>query len=129
MVFSHLLLGCGIAVPSLKVSLYFEVTSLPSRFRGFLFSFGVQETVFLFFIFFPLCYVCNPTRMEELTKSWSCFTLSDREGSDLRITDEEAITEFVLAAKFLTKCALNIDAIAKTFTPLWRSKNGFKVTK
>ena len=67
--------------------------------------------------------------MEELTKSWSCLTLSDREGSDLRITDEEAITEFVLAAKFLTKRALNIDTIAKNFTPLWRSKNGFKVTK
>ena len=67
--------------------------------------------------------------MEELTKSWSCLTLSDVEGSNLQINEEVAVTDFVLAAKFLTKRALNIDAIAKTFTPLWRSKNGFKIKK
>lgn len=67
--------------------------------------------------------------MEDLAKSWSCLTFSDVEGSHLSITEEDAVTDFVLAAKFLTKRALNIEAIAKTFTPLWRMKNGFKVTK
>ena len=67
--------------------------------------------------------------MEDLTKSWSCLTLSDVEGSNLKITEEEAVTEHVLAAKFLTKRALNIEAIAKTFSPIWRAKNGFKVRK
>ena len=67
--------------------------------------------------------------MEELTKSWSYLTLSDVEGSNLQINEEEAVTDFVLAAKFLTKRALNIDATAKMFTPLWRSKNGFKIKK
>ena len=30
--------------------------------------------------------------MEDLTKSWSCLTLSDVEGSNLRLTEEEAMT-------------------------------------
>ena len=67
--------------------------------------------------------------MEELAKSWSYLTLSDVEGSHLSITEEEAIIDFVLPAKFLTKHALNIEVIAKTFTPLWRMNNGFRVTK
>ena len=57
--------------------------------------------------------------MEDLTKSWSCLTLSENEGSDLRVTEEQAEIEYVLAVKFLTKRALNLDAIAKTFTPIW----------
>ena len=56
--------------------------------------------------------------MEDLKKSWSCLTLSDNEGSSLRLTEEQVEIEHVLAMKFLTKCALNIDAIAKNFTPL-----------
>ena len=67
--------------------------------------------------------------MEDLTKSWSCLTLSKNEGSDLRVMEEQAEIEHGLAIKFLTKCALNIDAIAKTFTPIWRTKNGFKVQR
>ena len=67
--------------------------------------------------------------MEELAKSWSCLTLSDVGGSHLSITKAKAVLEFVLATKFLTKCALNVEAIANTFTPLWRMKNEFRVTK
>ena len=67
--------------------------------------------------------------MEDLTRSWSCLTLSECEGSNLRISEEQAAAEYILVAKFLTKRALNIDAIAKTFTPLWKSVNGFKIKK
>ena len=35
--------------------------------------------------------------------------------------------EFIIAGKFFTRGALNMEAIALTFKPLWRSKNGFKV--
>ena len=67
--------------------------------------------------------------MDELTKAWSCLNLSKCKGSNFCIKEEQAATEFVVAAKFITKRALNLDAIAKTLTPLWRSKNGFKIKK
>lgn len=67
--------------------------------------------------------------MDNLTKAWSCLTLSDQEGTNLQLTEEEAASEFTIAAKFLTKRALNIEAIAKMFNPIWRSRNGFKVKK
>lgn len=65
--------------------------------------------------------------MEDLTKHWSSITLSDREGSGLRLKKEQVTTDYAIAARFLTKRPLNIDAIASTFTPLWRSRTGFKV--
>ena len=37
-----------------------------------------------------------------------------------------ATPQYIIAARFLTTKALNIDVIASTFKPLWRSKNGFK---
>ena len=51
--------------------------------------------------------------MEDLTKSWSCLTLSDQEGSGLRLTEDEAAPEFTLAVKFLTKRALNIEVFMR----------------
>uniref|UniRef100_A0A7N2L2Q0 DUF4283 domain-containing protein n=1 Tax=Quercus lobata TaxID=97700 RepID=A0A7N2L2Q0_QUELO len=67
--------------------------------------------------------------MEELTKTWNSLTLSECECSNFRIKEDQAKIEFIIAAKFLTKRALNIDSIAKTFTPIWRSRNGFKIQK
>ena len=34
--------------------------------------------------------------------------------------------EYVLAAKFFTKRALNVEVVGHTFKPLWRAKKDFK---
>ena len=65
--------------------------------------------------------------MDELTKQWKGLFLSQREGPKFQMRLDLATTEYIIAAKFLTKRALNMDAIAATFQPLWRSKNGFKL--
>ena len=56
--------------------------------------------------------------MDELTKHSSSLSLSGREGPGLRLKKEQAVIEHIIATRFLTKRPLNIDAIAKTFTPL-----------
>ena len=35
--------------------------------------------------------------------------------------------EFILATKFHTKQVLNVDAIARNFSKLWCTRNGFKI--
>ena len=65
--------------------------------------------------------------MDDLTEKWKNLSLSEREGPGLSLREEQAMTEYILAAKFLTKRALNFKAIANTFQLLWRSRNGFKI--
>ncbi|XP_065638603.1 uncharacterized protein LOC136071356 [Quercus suber] len=65
--------------------------------------------------------------MEDLTRQWTGLSLSNREEPKFRLNNDLATPEFFLAAKFFTKRALNPDAIAATFKPLWRAKNGFKI--
>ena len=65
--------------------------------------------------------------MEDLTTTWNRLTLSNKKGPGCCLDEEFSLEEYLIASYFLTKRALNIDAIAKTFTPLWRSRNGFKV--
>lgn len=67
--------------------------------------------------------------MDELTKTWSKLNLSACEGSNVRLTEKQADSVWVLAAKFLTRRALNLEAIARTFSPLWRVSKGFNVRK
>ena len=66
-------------------------------------------------------------RMDDLAQSWNRLTLSDREGPSCCLLDDEKAENFSIAAKFLTRRAINMEIIAKTFTPLWRARNGFKI--
>ena len=65
--------------------------------------------------------------IESLTKHWSNLSLNNREGGGVRLAREKSSSECIVVAKFLTKRALNMEAIIHTFNPLWRSKNGFEV--
>ena len=64
--------------------------------------------------------------MDSLTKHWSNLSLNDREGDKMPLRKERSSAKFIIVAKFLTSKALNIDAIIRTFNPLWRTINGFK---
>ena len=57
--------------------------------------------------------------MEDLTLKWNKLSLSQKEGKHVVLSKNKQVQEFVLAAKFLTRRNINIDAIAKMFRPLW----------
>ena len=67
--------------------------------------------------------------MDDLTKHWNCLSLSEKEGDDLCIKKDCRSQEHIIAAFFLTQRALNTEAIARTFKPLWRAERGFKIQR
>ena len=57
------------------------------------------------------------------------MSLNAREGDKLGLDDEISTKNFTMAAKILTKQALNVEAVTKTLSLLWRLVKGFKVRK
>ena len=62
-----------------------------------------------------------------MAQSWNRLSFLDREGPDCCLLDGDNIETFSIAAKFLNKQAINMEVIAKTFTLLWRARDGFKM--
>lgn len=65
--------------------------------------------------------------MEEITGGWSRLSLQGPEGDGFNLRSEMVSEEFVLVAISFTKRVLNTDAIARNFSQLWHSQNGFKI--
>ena len=67
--------------------------------------------------------------MEEILYDWKKLSLTGEEDVKLNLSRSKNIRrkEYILATKFLTKRALNVEAIGRTFKPLWRAKKDFKV--
>ena len=55
------------------------------------------------------------------------LSLGDREGGDVKLNENDSSKNVTIAAKFLTKRALNTESIMRTFNPIWWPNNGFKV--
>lgn len=55
------------------------------------------------------------------------MSLGDREGGDVKLNENDSSKNVTIAAKFLTKRALNTESIIRTFNPIWWPNNGFKV--
>ena len=67
--------------------------------------------------------------MKNLVTKWGNLSLDDREGGEVQLNDNESLKNVTIAVKFLTKRALNTESVVRTFNPIWRPKNGFKVRR
>ena len=67
--------------------------------------------------------------MDEGLKDWNCMSLTKDEGARVNLDDnqKEVNKEYILAARFLTRRVLNVEAIGHTFKPLWKAHNGFQI--
>ena len=59
--------------------------------------------------------------------SWKRFSLSESEGNKFLVQEEHTGEEYLLATKFCTRRVLNMEAIARTFTLLWKTRKGFEI--
>ena len=65
--------------------------------------------------------------MDSLESLWQNLSLSDSEEFGISCPKDSLNPRFLLVAKFLTKQVDNIDSVARTFKPLCRTQNDFKI--
>ena len=99
--------------------LYFQVVSVCTLLSLFLL---LAVSVYSCLLSTLLAY------MEDLSTRWKKLSLSESEENRLALRIDRRKRDFLLAGKFFTCRSLNIEVVAKTFRPLWRTKGGFNVT-
>ncbi len=65
--------------------------------------------------------------MESLEDLWEKFSLSEMESNMVDLLSTPDQPKSYLAARFLTRRILNVESVARTFKPLWRTDHGFTV--
>ena len=65
--------------------------------------------------------------MEELTRRCDRLSLSAREDTRITLSKKQVTSDYVVATKFYTRRALNMEVVMRTFRPLWCTKDGFEV--
>ena len=68
-------------------------------------------------------------KMDNLTKHWQRMSLNAREGEEPGLDNELSTKNFTMVAKFLTRRALNVEAVIRTFSSLWRFVKRFEVRR
>jgi len=65
--------------------------------------------------------------MASLNKLWSWFSLTEEEEGGPEVTHKVEAVIHWLVGKFFTKRVLNVDAVARTFKPLWKPNRKLKI--
>ena len=67
--------------------------------------------------------------MEEILNDRKKLSLTDVEGKKISLSKSRNRNhkEYVLAARFFTRRALNMEAVGRTFKPFWRSRQEFTI--
>ena len=66
--------------------------------------------------------------MEDLAQRWKKLSLPEAEGKKHDLTKDKKISKHVIAVKFFTRQSVNVEAVARTFHPIWRTKHNFEVS-
>ena len=107
-----------------------SIDTVDSRASGLLFFSGWGNTILLFSCTLFFCSVFLPGLcvMEEILNDWKRFSLLEEENTKVTLDDENKdAKEVILAGNFMTRRALNIEAVGRTLKPLWKTRNGFKI--
>ena len=73
------------------------------------------------------CVLVNRGAMAGLEEMWARFSLSEEEERGADVDGQEETIIHRLAGKFFTKRVLNVDAVARTFKPLWKPIGELKI--
>nr|XP_023917163.1 uncharacterized protein LOC112028710 [Quercus suber] len=65
--------------------------------------------------------------MEGLENMWSRFSLNEEEKSGAEVSKDDVKEINRLAGRFFTKRVLNVEAVGRTFKPLWKLKGEVKI--